>query len=118
LCAADVVLIPVQTEYYALEGISQLLQIVKRIQDSANPKLSILGVIMTMFDSRTSLSKQVQEELTTHFGDLVFTTAIPRNVRLAEAPSHGKPISDYDKWSKGARAYKNLAKEIAKRTGV
>lgn len=118
LCAADVVLIPVQTEYYALEGISQLLQIVKRIQDSANPKLSILGVIMTMFDSRTSLSKQVQEELTTHFGDLVFNTAIPRNVRLAEAPSHGKPISDYDKWSKGARAYKNLAKEIAKRTGV
>lgn len=118
LCAADVVLIPVQTEYYALEGISQLLQIVKRIQDSANPKLSILGVIMTMFDSRTSLSKQVQEELTTHFGDLVFTTAIPRNVRLAEAPSHGKPISDYDKWSKGARAYKSLAKEIAKRTGV
>lgn len=118
LCAADVVLIPVQTEYYALEGISQLLQIVKRIQDSANPKLSILGVIMTMFDSRTSLSKQVQEELTTHFGDLVFATAIPRNVRLAEAPSHGKPISDYDKWSKGARAYKNLAKEIAKRTGV
>lgn len=118
LCAADKVLIPVQTEYYALEGISQLLQIVQKVQKSANPKLSILGVLLTMFDQRTSLSKQVQDELTTHFGDLLFKTVIPRNVRLAEAPSHGIPISQYDKWSKGARSYKALAKEITARTGV
>ena len=118
LCAADKVLIPVQTEYYALEGISQLLQIVQKVQKSANPKLSILGVLLTMFDQRTSLSKQVQDELTTHFGDLLFKTVIPRNVRLAEAPSHGIPISQYDKWSKGARSYKALAKEITARTGA
>ena len=118
LCAADKVLIPVQTEYYALEGISQLLQIVQRIQKSANPKLSIIGVLLTMFDSRTSLSKQVQEELSKHFGDLLFTNVIPRNVRLAEAPSHGLPISEYDKWSKGARSYKALTKEIIARAGV
>jgi chromosome partitioning protein len=117
LCAADKVLIPVQTEYYALEGVSQLLQIIKKVQ-VANPKLSILGVLMTMYDSRTSLSKQVQDELGKHFGDLLFTTVIPRNVRLAEAPSHGLPISDYDKWSKGARSYKALTKEIISRSGV
>lgn len=118
LCAADRVLIPVQTEYYALEGITQLLQIVQKIQKTANPKLSILGVLMTMFDQRTTLSKQVQDELSKHFGDLLFKTVIPRNIRLAEAPSHGVPISTYDKWSKGARAYKALAKEVANRTGV
>jgi len=118
LCAADKVLIPVQTEYYALEGISQLLQIVQKVQKSANPQLSILGVLLTMFDQRTSLSKQVQDELATHFGDLLFKTVIPRNVRLAEAPSHGIPISQYDKWSKGARSYKALAKEITARTGA
>jgi len=117
LCAADTVLIPVQTEYYALEGISQLLQIVQKIQATSNPKLSILGVLMTMYDQRTSLSKQVQDELQKHFGDLLFKTVIPRNVRLAEAPSHGLPISDYDKWSKGARSYKALAKETIARTG-
>lgn len=118
LCAAQQVLIPVQTEYYALEGISQLLQIVQKIQASANPKLSILGVLMTMYDQRTSLSRQVQEELQKHFGDLLFKTVIPRNVRLAEAPSHGIPISEYDKWSKGARSYKALAKETIARTGA
>lgn len=118
LCAAQQVLIPVQTEYYALEGISQLLQIVQKIQASANPKLSIMGVLLTMFDQRTSLSKQVQDELHKHFGDLLFKTVIPRNVRLAEAPSHGMPISDYDKWSKGARSYKALAKEVQNRAGV
>lgn len=117
LCAADQVLIPVQTEYYALEGISQLLQIVQKIQAAANPRLSIMGVLMTMYDQRTSLSKQVQDELQKHFGDLLFKTVIPRNVRLAEAPSHGIPISDYDKWSKGARSYKALAKEVMKRAG-
>lgn len=118
LCAADTVLIPVQTEYYALEGISQLLQVVQKIQQAANPKLSILGVVMTMIDPRTSLSKQVQEELDKHFGDLLFKTVIPRNVRLAEAPSHGLPISEYDKWSKGARSYKALSKELINRSGI
>lgn len=118
LCAADTVLIPVQTEYYALEGISQLLQVVQKIQQAANPRLSILGVVMTMVDPRTSLSKQVQEELQKHFGDLLFNTSIPRNIRLAEAPSHGLPISDYDKWSKGARSYKALSKELISRVGI
>lgn len=118
LCAADKVLIPVQTEYYALEGITQLLQIVQKVQKSANPKLSILGVLLTMYDQRTTLSKQVQDELSSHFGDLLFKTVIPRNIRLAEAPSHGVPISEYDKWSKGARSYKALAKEVMNRTGA
>ncbi|MCA9347401.1 ParA family protein [Candidatus Saccharibacteria bacterium] len=117
LCAAQQVLIPIQTEYYALEGISQLLQIVQKIQANANPTLSILGVVMTMYDQRTSLSKQVQEELKKHFGDLLFKTVIPRNIRLAEAPSHGLPVSEYDKWSKGARSYKLLAKEVIDRAG-
>jgi chromosome partitioning protein len=116
LCAADSVLIPVQTEYYALEGISQLLQVVQKVQQSANPRLSILGVLMTMVDPRTSLSKQVQEELESHFGNLLFKTSIPRNVRLAEAPSHGLPVGEYDKWSKGARSYKALAKELMGKT--
>ncbi len=118
LCSADKVLIPVQTEYYALEGITQLLQIVQKVQKSANPKLSILGVLLTMYDQRTTLSKQVQDELSNHFGDLLFKTVIPRNIRLAEAPSHGIPISEYDKWSKGARSYKALSKEVMNRTGV
>lgn len=118
LCAADSVLIPVQTEYYALEGISQLLQVVQKVQQAINPRLSIVGVLMTMVDPRTSLSKQVHEELKKHFGDLLFHASIPRNVRLAEAPSHGVPISEYDKWSKGARAYKALTKELIARTGI
>lgn len=112
LTSATDLLIPVQSEYYALEGISQLLQVMQRVQASLNPDLKILGVLMTMFDSRTSLSGQVEEEVKKHFGNLLFKTVVPRNVRLAEAPSHGKPISDYDKWSKGARAYKALAKEV------
>lgn len=115
LTASTEVLIPVQTEYYAMEGLTQLLQVVQQVQLSLNPTLRILGVVMTMYDSRTSLSDQVAGELKRVFGDLVFTTVIPRNVRLAEAPSHGKSIIDYDKWSKGARAYKNLAKEVIKR---
>lgn len=118
LTCADFLLIPVQTEYYALEGISQLLQIMQRVQSSLNPDLKIVGVLLTMYDSRTSLSSQVQEELNKHFGNLVFSTVVPRNVRLAEAPSHGKPISEYDKWSKGARAYKSLAKEVLSRVKV
>lgn len=115
LTAANYVLIPVQTEYYAMEGLSQLLSVVQRIRQGLNPDLELLGVIATMFDSRTSLSGQVLEELKKHFGDKVFDTVIPRNVRLAEAPSYGKTILEHDKWSKGARSYKQLAREIEKR---
>lgn len=112
LTAADQVLIPVQAEYYALEGLSQLLQVMQQVQGSLNPSLELLGVVMTMYDKRTSLSEQVYNEVKKHFGEKLLQSVIPRNVRLAEAPSHGKPIADYDKWSKGARAYKSLAKEI------
>jgi chromosome partitioning protein len=115
LAASTDIIIPVQTEYYAMEGLGQLIQIVQRMQQGLNQTLQILGVLMTMYDARTSLSGQVHDEIKRVFGDLVFETVIPRNVRLAEAPSHGKPIIIYDKWSKGARAYKNLAKEVIKR---
>lgn len=115
LSASDFVLIPVQAEYYALEGLSQLLNVVERVQNTINPNLSVLGVLLTMFDSRNSLSEQVKIELGKHFGDTLFSTIIPRNVRLAEAPSFGRPISEHDKWSKGARAYKSLAKEVKQR---
>lgn len=115
LTAADYVLIPVQAEYYALEGLGQLMQVVQRVRETLNPKLEILGVVVTMFDGRTSLSDQVAQELHKYFGHKVFKTFIPRNVRLAEAPSFGKPISEHDKWSKGARAYKALTKEILER---
>lgn len=116
LTAADKVLIPVQTEFYALEGLGQLIDVVQRVRASVNPHLELLGVVMTMFDSRTSLSTAVKDELIKHFGPKVFSTVIPRNVRLAEAPSYGKTIADHDKWSKGARAYKALAKEVNERT--
>ncbi len=115
LVAANWVLIPVQAEYYALEGLGQLLQTVQRVKKALNPKLTLLGVLMTMHNGRTSLSSQVHDEIKKHFPDKVFETVIPRNVRLAEAPSHGKPISHYDKWSKGAKAYKDLAKEVIDR---
>ncbi len=115
LSAADYVLIPVQTEYYALEGLGQLLSVIQRVKEAINPKLEILGVLLTMFDSRTSLSDQVKDEVTKHFNEKVLNTVIPRNVRLAEAPSFGTPISEHDKWSKGARAYKQLAKELTQR---
>jgi len=115
LVASTDVIIPVQTEYYAMEGLSQLIQVIDRLQAQLNPTLQILGVLMTMYDSRTSLSAQVHEEIKRVFGELVFDTLIPRNVRLAEAPSHGQPIWQYDKWSKGARAYKSLAKEVQNR---
>lgn len=117
LTAANQVLIPVQAEYYALEGLSQLLQVMQQVQASLNPGLELLGVVMTMYDKRTSLSEQVYNEVKKHFGEKLLQSVIPRNVRLAEAPSHGKPIADYDKWSKGARAYKSLAKEIDARVG-
>lgn len=112
LTAANQLLIPVQAEYYALEGLSQLLSVVQSVRAGLNPQLGLLGVLVTMYDSRTSLSEQVYGELEKHFKDKLLSTVVPRNVRLAEAPSHGKPISEHDKWSKGARAYKALAKEI------
>lgn len=112
LTAANQLLIPVQAEYYALEGLSQLLTVVQRVRAGLNPGLNLMGVVVTMFDSRTSLSDQVYAELGKHFGDKVMKTIIPRNVRLAEAPSHGKSIAEHDKWSKGARAYKSLSKEM------
>ncbi len=115
LVASDYALIPVQAEYYALEGLSQLLDTLRRVRQSLNPNLRLLGVLVTMFDSRTSLSSQVYDQLKTHFKDKVFDTVIPRNVRLAEAPSHGKPISEFERFSRGARSYKALAKEVLNR---
>lgn len=115
LAASTDVIIPLQGEYYAMEGLSQLLQIIEQIQNGLNPTLQIMGILITMYDSRTALSKQVKEEMLRVFDSLVFKTEIPRNVRLAEAPSHGKPIVLYDKWSKGARSYKALAKEVIER---
>jgi len=115
LVAANHVLIPVQAEYFALEGLSQLLSTVQIIRERLNPRVDILGVVLTMFNKRMVLSEQVQQEVAKHFGDKMFTTVIPRNVRLAEAPSFGKTIYEHDKWSKGARAYKKLSEEVAKR---
>ena len=112
LVASSSVLIPVQAEFYALEGLGQLLSTVQRVKQALNPELELLGVVMTMHNGRTTLSNQVHEEVRKHFPDKVFDTIIPRNVRLAEAPSYGQPITHYDKWSKGARAYKSLAKEL------
>lgn len=112
LAAADQLLIPVQAEYYALEGLGQLLDVMQRVRQGLNQNLELLGVVVTMYDGRTSLSGQVYDELKKHFGDKVFKTIIPRNVRLAEAPSHGRPIAEHDKWSKGARAYKQFTKEV------
>lgn len=114
LTASDSVLIPVQAEYYALEGLTQLLDTISRVRKSLNPNLNLLGVAVTMYDSRTSLSENVYKELKKHFEQKLFKTVIPRNIRLAEAPSYGKSIFDHDKWSKGARSYKALAKEIDK----
>jgi chromosome partitioning protein len=115
LSAADSVLIPVQAEYYALEGLSQLLSVVQRVRETVNPKLEMLGVVLTMYDKRITLADQVHSELKKHFGDKLLETVIPRNVRLAEAPSFGQTIVEHDKWSKGARAYKQLAKEVEQR---
>jgi chromosome partitioning protein len=117
LTAAHSVFIPVQAEYYALEGLSQLLNTIQAIKGSTNPQLELLGIVLTMFDKRNSLSEQVETEVKNYFGDRLFKTVIPRNVRLAEAPSYGRTIYEHDRWSKGARAYKALAKEVAERTG-
>ena len=112
LAAADSVLIPMQAEYFALEGVSELLDTVERIRGSLNPNLAIEGVVLTMFDDRTNLAQQVTEELKKYFGDKLCKTTIPRNVRLAEAPSHGKPVLLYDVKSRGAESYIELATEI------
>lgn len=115
LIAARYVLLPVQAEFYALEGLGQLLETMKLVRKGMNPSLELLGVLPTMLDSRTSLSTQVHAEIKRHFPGKVFETTIPRNIRLAEAPSHGLPIGVYDKFSKGSRAYKALAKEVIAR---
>jgi chromosome partitioning protein len=112
LTSADAVLIPVQCEYLALEGISQLMDTLERVRQALNPELEIEGVVMTMYDERTNLSRQVVEEVRNAFGDRVYKTVVPRNIRLGEAPSHGKPIFLYDIRSRGAEAYLNLAKEF------
>jgi cobyrinic acid a,c-diamide synthase len=117
LIAANYILLPVQAEFYALEGLGQLLETMKLIRKGLNPNLDLLGVLPTMMDSRTTLSTQVYEEIKKHFPDRVFQTTIPRNIRLAEAPSHGLPVGAYDRFSKGARAYKALTKEIIGRIG-
>jgi len=112
LVSSDSVLIPIQCEYLALEGVSDLLDTLMRIRKTLNPELAIEGIVLTMYDERTTLSRQVADDLRSFFGSQVFTTIIPRNVRLAEAPSHGKPIIFYDIHSKGAEAYVQLAKEV------
>lgn len=110
--ASDAILIPVQSEYYALEGLSQLLNTVHLVQKHFNPDLGIEGVLLTMYDARTNLGAQVIEEVRKYFGDRVYDTIVPRNTRLAEAPSHGVSIIDYDPKSRGAEVYQNLAKEV------
>ena len=116
MIASDYLLLPVQTEFYALEGVAQLLESMKLVRKAMNPQLQLLGVLATMYDKRTSLSAQVMFEIRKYFKDKTFDTTIPRNVRIAEAPSHGAPVGEYDKFSKGARAYKELAKEVEDRT--
>ena len=112
LCAADGILVPVQCEYYALEGLSDLMSTLRTVKRRMNPKLEIFGVALTMFDGRTNFSTQVAQEVRRHFPGKVFTTVIPRNIRLAEAPSHGIPVTAYDRTSRGAVAYKAMAEEI------
>lgn len=112
MVASEYLLLPVQTEFWALEGVAQLLESMQLVKKGMNPRLKLLGVLATMYDKRTSLSIQVLEEVKKYFKDKVFETTIPRNVRVAEAPSHGVPVGSYDKFSKGAKAYKALAKEV------
>ena len=112
LCAADTIMVPVQCEYYALEGLSDLLSTIRIVKRSLNPAIELEGVVLTMYDGRTNLSMQVAEEVKRHFPGQVYATVIPRNVRLAEAPSYGKPVSAYDSLSRGAEAYQELAREV------
>ena len=115
LAAADRVIVPVQTEYYALEGLAQLVQSINLIKTRLNPRLEIAGVLLTMADGRTRLSADVEAEVRRHFGDLVFTAVVPRSVRVAEAPSHGVPVTHYDRRSRGAEAYWKVAMELVER---
>ena len=112
LCAADAILVPVQCEYYALEGLSDLMSTLRMVKRKLNPRLEIFGVALTMFDGRTNFSAQVAQEVRKHFPGKVFATVIPRNIRLAEAPSHGIPVTAYDRGSRGAIAYKAMAEEM------
>jgi chromosome partitioning protein len=116
LAAADRAIVPVQAEYYALEGLSQLLSTINHVQARLNPQLAVAGVVLTMADGRTRLAGQVEAELRRHFGPLVFTTTVPRSVRLAEAPSHGLPAIAYDRRSAGAQAYWKVAMELVERS--
>jgi chromosome partitioning protein len=115
LVAAKSLLIPIQCEYYALEGVTKLIESMKMVKSRLNSNLEIFGVVMTMFDSRTTLSKQVVEEVENYFGNLMFKTLIPRNIKLSEAPSHGLPVTMYAPSSKGSVAYAKLAKEVIRR---
>ena len=117
LTACDTVLVPMQCEYYALEGLSQLVSSIRMVKRSSNPKIDIEGIVLTMYDSRTNLTIQVAEEVKKYFGSKVFKTVIPRNVRLSEAPSHGMPVIAYDRLSRGAVAYSAVAEEFLKRGG-
>ena len=112
LCAADSFLVPLQTEYYALEGLSQLMATVRSVQRSLNRHIRIEGILLTMYDGRTNLAVQVVEEVKKHFGDRVYASVVPRNIRLSEAPSHGKPIMAYDRSCRGAAAYLAVADEF------
>jgi chromosome partitioning protein len=118
LVAADTLLVPMQAEYFALEGISELMATLDRVSASFNPELAIEGVLLTMFDDRTNLSQQVRDNLKNFFEEKLYTTTIPRNIRLAEAPSHGKPVALYDPKSKGAEAYRSLALELMQNNGI
>lgn len=115
LAAAEGLIIPVQCEYYALEGIADLVTTIELCRQRINPKLRIMGIVLTMYDSRTNFSDQVADEISKYFNTLVFNTKIPRNVRIAESPSHGKPVIEYDRFSKGSRAYLKLAGELISR---
>ena len=115
LCAADQILVPVQCEYYALEGLSDLMSTLRMVKRRLNPRLEIFGVVLTMFDGRTNFSTQVAQEVRRHFPGKVFATVVPRNIRLAEAPSHGLPVTAYDRLSRGAVAYRHLAEEVEKK---
>jgi chromosome partitioning protein len=115
LSVANGLIVPVQCEYYALEGLSKLLDSVRLVKTHLNPTLDVFGAVMTMYDSRTRLSQQVVEEVRDFFGDRVFNTLVPRSVRISEAPSHGKPITEYDPSGRGAQAYRQLAKEVLDR---
>jgi chromosome partitioning protein len=112
LCAAEAIVVPVQCEYFALEGLSDLMGTLRMVKRKMNPRLELFGVVLTMFDGRTNFSNQVAQEVRRHFPGKVFANVIPRNVRLAEAPSHGIPVMQYDKYSRGAKAYKELAEEF------